>query len=212
MMQEREIRFRSGDVELAGTMAVPDAGGPFPCVLFITGSGQVDRNENHKKLRVNAFYDISHNLAQHGIASLRYDKRGVGHSGGNYWPTGFYDNVQDAGAALQCLKQQRDVQPQNVFIVGHSEGAFLAVKLASSGAKVSGIVLLAGGGPVRRGRAKVASCAGGQGIEGIQRVVHPEIPRRRHEGPAEKDPENQAIDEGLVQDRSPRENQCQVVA
>jgi hypothetical protein len=48
-MQEQEIQFRSGEIVLAGTIALPDSGGPFPGVLFITGSGQVDRNENHKK-------------------------------------------------------------------------------------------------------------------------------------------------------------------
>jgi uncharacterized protein len=143
-MQEQEIRFRSGEVELAGTMALPGSGGPFPGVLLITGSGQTDRNENTKKYRINVFYDISHHLAQNGIASLRYDKRGVGQSRGDHWATGFYDHAQDALAALQYLKQQKSIQPENIFILGHSEGAFIATRLAGGGTEVAGIILLSG--------------------------------------------------------------------
>ena len=58
-MQEKEIHFNSGDIELAGTIALPDTGGPFPGVLLVTGSGQVDRNENAKKLTINTFYEFS---------------------------------------------------------------------------------------------------------------------------------------------------------
>jgi pimeloyl-ACP methyl ester carboxylesterase len=144
-MQEEEVRFKSGEMQLAGTMALPDSGGPFPAVLFLAGSGQTDRNENNKRLHINAFYDISHYLAQNGIASIRYDKRGVGQSEGDHWATGFYDHAQDALAALQYLKQQASIQAESIFMLGHSEGAFLAVKLAGSGVEVAGIILLAGG-------------------------------------------------------------------
>ena len=58
-MQEHEIRFKSNEIELAGTLTLPGSSGPFPGVLFITGSGQVDRNENHKKLHLNIFVRIS---------------------------------------------------------------------------------------------------------------------------------------------------------
>lgn len=143
-MQERDIRFRSGENELAGTIALPDLAGPFPVVLLIAGSGQVDRNENSKKYRLNAFFEISHYLAKKGIASLRYDKRGVGQSDGDYWATGFDDRVQDASAALQYLKGQQNLQSENIFVLGHSEGSFIAIRLAGSGADVAGITLLSG--------------------------------------------------------------------
>jgi alpha-beta hydrolase superfamily lysophospholipase len=143
-MQEQEVRFKSGEIELAGTVALPDGEGPFPCVLLITGSGQVDRNENVKRMPINAFYDISHFLAQNGVASLRYDKRGVGQSQGDHWKTGLYDHADDALAAVRYLKQQNNVQRQNVFLLGHSEGAVIATRLAGTGAEVAGIVLIAG--------------------------------------------------------------------
>src|SRR5579872_2050097 len=115
-MQEQDILFRSGAIELAGTMALPGSGGPFPGVLLITGSGQIDRNENGKKYKLNAFDQISRYLAENGIASFRFDKRGVGKSEGDYWTTGFYDRAQDALAALTCIKQHKSIQPENIFL------------------------------------------------------------------------------------------------
>jgi pimeloyl-ACP methyl ester carboxylesterase len=144
-MHEQDVRFKSNEIELAGTITLPDKDGSFPGVLFITGSGRVDRNENHRKIHINAFNDISHYLAGNGIASLRYDKRGVGQSQGDYWVTGFCDNAQDALAALRWFKQQKNIQPENIFILGHSAGALVAVRLAGGGAKVAGVILLSGG-------------------------------------------------------------------
>jgi pimeloyl-ACP methyl ester carboxylesterase len=144
-MQEQEIQYKSNGMELSGTLASPDLPGPFPTVLLITGSGQVDRNENSDKMRLNAFYDISRYLAQNGIASLRYDKRGIGQSQGDYWATGFTDHVLDALAAVQYLKQQAIVQKNQIYVLGHSEGSFLATRMAAEGADVAGIILVAGG-------------------------------------------------------------------
>jgi hypothetical protein len=144
MIQEQEIRFRSGEIELAGTIAFPGQGGPYPGVLFICGSGPLDRNENHKKMRINAFYDVSNYLAQNGIASLRYDKRGVGQSEGEYLKAGFNDNAADALAALEFFKKQNNIDPEKTFILGHSEGAIIAARLAGEGAETAGAILLAG--------------------------------------------------------------------
>lgn len=144
MVVEQEVVFQSGKWELGGTLAFPEEPGSAPAVLLIPGSGQVDRNENARKLHINVFYEISHFLAENGIGSLRYDKRGVGTSQGNYWETGFYDNVADALAALGYLKSHERVCPDKVFLLGHSEGAIISTKLAGNGADVAGAVLLAG--------------------------------------------------------------------
>jgi alpha-beta hydrolase superfamily lysophospholipase len=154
-------------MELAGTIALPDSGGPFPGVLFIAGSGKTDRNENTKKYRLNAFYDISHYLAQRGIASLRYDKRGVGQSEGDYWATGFYDRVQDASAALQYVKQQKSFQSESIFVLGHSEGSFIAIRLAGSGAEVAGIILLSGAAQSGEAVLKWQALEVAKGLKGI---------------------------------------------
>ena len=142
---QREVSFPSKDFRLAGTIALPDQGGNFPAVLLIPGSGQIDRDENHRKLRLNVFHDLAESLSACGFASLRYDKRGVGASGGNYWETGFYDNIMDAKAAIAFLKKQERIDANKVFLLGHSEGAYIAINIAANSADMSGIILLAGG-------------------------------------------------------------------
>ena len=143
-MIEQEIFFKTGLIELSGTLALPDLNGQFPAVLLIPGSGQTDRNDNAKKLKINAFVDISRFLTNHGIASLRFDKRGVGKSQGNYWETGFYDRINDVAAALNFLKRHKNINSDKVFLLGHSEGALISTNLAGTGAEVAGIILLAG--------------------------------------------------------------------
>jgi len=179
MMQEHEIRFKSGEIDLAGTLALPSSNGPFPAVLFITGSGPIDRNENHKKLHLNIFDDISHYLAENGIASLRYDKRGTGDSQGDYWKTGFYDNSQDALAALQYLKLQNNIQKENIFILGHSEGALQAMRLTGGGTEVAGIILLAGGAQSGEAILKWQAIQIAKGLKGINgwfiKILHIDI-------------------------------------
>ena len=144
MTIERDVTFASGSLHLAGTLLLPASDGQWPAVLLIPGSGQVDRNENATKLRINAFRDIAVHLSEQGIATLRYDKRGVGASEGNFWDTGFFDNVTDAGAALGCLRSQKEVRSDKVLLLGHSEGALTATRLAATGVDVTGVILLAG--------------------------------------------------------------------
>jgi pimeloyl-ACP methyl ester carboxylesterase len=142
---EREINFPSKGFQIAGTFSVPDSGSNLPAVLLIPGSGQIDRNENHKKLRLNLFNELSDYLTGKGFAVLRYDKRGIGSSSGDYWETGFYDNISDALSALEFLRNQNEIDASRIFLLGHSEGAFISTNIAGQGADISGIVLLAGG-------------------------------------------------------------------
>ncbi len=148
-MIEQEVNFTSGAFRLAGTLARPEGEGPFPGVVLIPGSGQVDRDESHKSLRLNVFPQVATHLAEHGFATLRYDKRGVGASDGDFWETGFFDNVSDASSALEFLRTQERISPEWLFLLGHSEGALIATRLAAHGADVAGVVLLSG--PARSG-------------------------------------------------------------
>jgi pimeloyl-ACP methyl ester carboxylesterase len=144
MTHERAVIIPSGSLQLAGSLRLPEAGLPCPAVLLIPGSGQVDRDENAPKARLNALHEIAAALAEHGIASLRFDKRGVGASAGDYWETGFFDHVTDAAAALDFLKGQPEIRPDKLFLLGHSEGSLIATRLAGTAAQVAGVILLAG--------------------------------------------------------------------
>ena len=143
---EREVVFSSGALCLAGTLALPRSrSGPLPAALLLVGSGPVDRNENFGLLRVDATHQIAGALAAAGIASLRYDKRGVGRSQGGDWrAAGFFDAVDDAAAALALLAGLPEVDGSRLGVIGHSEGAFTATALVGRGAPLAAAVLLAG--------------------------------------------------------------------
>jgi len=143
-MVQQEVSFISGDLRLAGTLALPSSAGRFPGVLLIGGSGRVDRDQNHETIRTNIFSDIAGHLAGVGFASLRYDKRGVGRSEGSFQETGFFDNVADAAAALGFLREREETVSERVFLLGASEGAVISTRLAGQGADAAGAILVAG--------------------------------------------------------------------
>ena len=136
-----EIRF--GD--LVGTLTLPASGdGPYPVVLLLTGSGPIDRNSNHKRIRFEVTAQVAEALAAVGVASFRYDKRGVGASPGDWRKVGLWDNVDDAAAAVDMLRARPEIDPSRVAVAGHSEGAVQAVALASRDLSLAGAILLAG--------------------------------------------------------------------
>jgi len=131
-------------VRLAGTILMPPGAGPFPAVVMVTGSGPQNRNEEllgHKPFLVIAEY-----LARHGIASLRYDDRGIAASTGNFAASTSADFADDAQAAVAFLRKQPGIAPAHVGIIGHSEGGLIAPMVAARDANVAFIVLLAGPG------------------------------------------------------------------
>lgn len=115
------------------------------CVVLITGSGQVDRDENAKHFGINVFNELSRHLAERGFDSLRYDKRGVGKSEGDFWSAGLFDNAADVRAAVEFVRAHQTLGAGQVFLLGHSEGAYLAAKVAAECPDLAGVVLLAGG-------------------------------------------------------------------
>ncbi|MGY1824667.1 alpha/beta hydrolase family protein [Geodermatophilus sp. SYSU D00079] len=136
-----------GDPPLAGTLTLPDdSPGPAPAVLMAAGSGPLDRDSNHRRMRFDVTRQLAHALAAGGIASLRYDKRGVGESPGDWRATGFSENVDDLGRAHAALAAHPGVDPARIVLAGHSEGALLAAALAARGGRVddgvAGVVLL----------------------------------------------------------------------
>ena len=128
-------------LSLAGTLTLPDGPGPYPAVLVLNGSGPLDRDANTRRLRMELGAPLAAALAANGIASLRYDRRGVGATPGNWRATGFVDNRRDAAAAVRALAEQADIRA--VGVVGHSEGAVHAMSLGSH-PQVHAVVLLAG--------------------------------------------------------------------
>ena len=140
-MRESAVTIPSGEYLLAASLATPPGDGPFPTALLLAGSGELDRDANHKKIRLNLSRDLAANLAEAGWASLRFDKRGVGASTGDYLSTGFFDERSDAEATLAWLRGQPETDV--VVAVGHSAGSLMAAELAGREPGVEGAVLLA---------------------------------------------------------------------
>lgn len=124
--------------------ASPGAGSPMKAAVIIAGSGPTDRDGNSPLIngRIGTLKDIAEHLAACGVASLRYDKRGVGESD----PAGdspFSEYVSDASAAVDFLCSRACVDSTGVYLIGHSEGALIAMSAAAASKKVRGLVLMA---------------------------------------------------------------------
>ena len=124
-----------GEHPLNGTLTLPDRGLPAPAVLIASGSGPLDRDSNHRRARFDVARQLAHALRAGGLASLRYDKRGVGESPGDWRRAGLYDNVDDLGRARDALAGRPEVDPDRILLAGHSEGALLAAALAARGVR-----------------------------------------------------------------------------
>lgn len=138
---------------LHGTLELPAGSGPFPVALIIAGSGPTDRNGNDTRLGLDTdcYKLLAQALARHGIASLRYDKRGVGASAAAAPAEDemrFGTWVTDAAAWGRKLRA--DGRFSTLTIVGHSEGSLVGM-LAAPAIPAQGFVSLAGAGePIQR--------------------------------------------------------------
>ena len=142
---EREVVFGIPGWELPGTLTLPQGEGPFPALLLVHGSGPNDRDET--LLANKPFRDLSWGLASRGIASLRYDKRTYVHGNKIEDLSRFTveeEVIEDALAALEFLRSQEEINPQEVFILGHSLGGQLVPEIARRDGKVAGVIILAG--------------------------------------------------------------------
>ena len=140
-MIETQVSIVVEDAVLAGTLSKPDGEGQFPTALLIAGSGPLDRDGNHKRLPLNVSRDLARVLNDAGWASLRFDKRGVGASTGEYRSTGFFEELHDATSALEWLKSETNATA--VVPIGHSAGALFAAEMSARGQAPAGAVLLA---------------------------------------------------------------------
>ncbi len=141
-----EVTFenKKDKVKLAGTLTLPDSTGTFPTVILVAGSGANDRDETvfgHKPFLVIADY-----LTKNGFAVLRYDKRGVGSSEGNFMLATIDNFADDANAALTFLRSRPEIDKKRIGIIGHSEGGIVASMLAAENKNVAFAVLMASPG------------------------------------------------------------------
>jgi pimeloyl-ACP methyl ester carboxylesterase len=130
---------------IAGTMTKPSsASGRLPAVVLISGSGPTDRDETVAGIPI--FGHLARGLSEAGFVVVRYDKRGVGQSGGRAESAALPDFAEDARVVVRWLERRPEVDKERIAVLGHSEGAAVAMLLASRENRVKAVVLVAGPG------------------------------------------------------------------
>ena len=128
---------------LAATITRPKTTAPAPALILIGGSGPTDRDETVAGIPV--FGQLAQHLVDAGFVVVRYDKRGVGQSGGRAESATIADFAEDARWVLNWLEKQKGIDKDRIGVIGHSEGALAAMLLAGrERGKVGAIALLAG--------------------------------------------------------------------
>jgi hypothetical protein len=141
-----EVAFPSedGSIKLAGTLSLPNGKGPFPAVVLVAAAGPEGRDEEAGGHLV--FVVLADHLLRKGVAVLRYDKRGVGDSGGDFSKATFADLVSDADAAFRWLIARPEIDRAHVGMIGHSEGGSICPAVAAREPQVAFVVAMAGSG------------------------------------------------------------------
>jgi hypothetical protein len=140
-----DVTFDNGDITLAGTLTLPDTAGPHPAVVLITGSGPQDRDESLAPVApIKPFRLIADALTREDIAVLRYDDRGVGESTGDFGTATTADFASDAAAAIDYLLTRDEINPEQIGILGHSEGGTVSAMLGATNSEIDYIISMAG--------------------------------------------------------------------
>ncbi|MEK4484070.1 alpha/beta hydrolase [Psychrobacillus sp. FSL H8-0484] len=146
--EDRLVEVKVGNGTMSGQLEIPRGEGPFPLMVIIAGSGPTDRNGNSLALpgKNNSLKMLAEDLATEGVASIRYDKRGVGKNAslaGKEEDLRFDQYIDDAAAWVQFAKD--DERFSKVGIIGHSEGSLIGM-VASQKADADVFISIAGAG------------------------------------------------------------------
>ena len=144
-VKSEDITLKTETGELQGTLLQPK-GKSMPVVLFISGSGPTDRDGNQVMANSNCLKMLAEGLYRKGIASVRYDKRGVGGSAGAAIAEKdlrFDHFVEDAMAWIEKLKEEKKFS--HVIVAGHSEGSLIGM-IACKKSHADGFISISGVG------------------------------------------------------------------
>jgi len=151
-----DLRFRAGDLSLAATLTLPDGEGRLPWALFIpswlprTRDGGWDRDrhpswfasERGRDEFPGLFERLADALASRGVASLRYDPRGCGESDGDWEGSHLFARIDDARDAIGAMRSRRELDLRRTAIVGHGEGAGIALSVAIGDPAIGAVGLI----------------------------------------------------------------------
>jgi pimeloyl-ACP methyl ester carboxylesterase len=145
---DERVSIAANGFSLTGTLSKPAAGPApgvrLPAVLLVSGSAPTDREEMLAGVPI--FGQLASALADAGFVVVRYDKRGVGQSGGRIENTTLGDYAEDAVAAAKFLERRPDVDRRRVAMLGYGEGGAVASVAASREGSIDALVLVAAPG------------------------------------------------------------------
>jgi pimeloyl-ACP methyl ester carboxylesterase len=143
---DEAVRILANGFSLAGTVSKPaaPAKGPFPAVVLTGGLGLTDRDELIAGIPI--LGQLAGALADAGFLVVRYDKRGVGQSGGRPEGVTLADHSEDQRAAVKYLTSRKDVDGRHIAVVGHGEGGLVSLMTAAAERRVDAVALLATNG------------------------------------------------------------------
>lgn len=144
--KEEIVKITSEIGTIEGTLLTPRSIGKLPIALIIAGSGPTDRNGNNPMMTNNSLKMIANSLAENKIASLRYDKRGIGKSknaGITEIDLRFENFTEDAENWIEFIK--KDKRFDQIIIIGHSEGSLIGM-IAAEHTNIDKYISIAGAG------------------------------------------------------------------
>jgi uncharacterized protein len=143
---EEPVTVSDGPWKMPGTLTLPNGKGPFSAVVLVAGSGPNDADETIGPNK--PFKDLAWGLATDGIAVLRYPKRtheyGAKSSADPQNLTVKDEYIDDARAAVALLASRPEINSKRIFLAGHSEGGYLAPRIAAGDPQIAGIIILEG--------------------------------------------------------------------
>jgi len=147
-MKNEAVTLETATGDLSGTLELPSQISPLPVALIIAGSGPTDRDGNSARLpgKNDSLKLLAAGLSAHGIATLRYDKRGIAASAAanaDEATLRFETMIDDAVSWLKIL--QTDPRFDQIFIIGHSEGSLIGMAAAKE-VEIDGFISLEGAG------------------------------------------------------------------
>jgi uncharacterized protein len=145
---DEQVRFDGNGFILAATLSKPAGTVPrgtrLPAVVLVAGAAETDRDETIAGVPI--FGQLASALADEGFIVVRYDKRGMGQSGGRVENVNLNDYVEDLRAVVKGLRKRSDVDPKRVAVAGYAEGGAVALAAAQKDGDVRAVALLAAPG------------------------------------------------------------------
>jgi uncharacterized protein len=140
---DEQVRIPGNGFVLVGTLSKPvnAATMRLPAVVLVGGSGLADRDEIAFGIPI--FGQLADALADAGFIVLRYDKRGIGQSGGREEAATLAHYAEDARGAVRYLSQRKDVDPKRIAMVGYGEGGPVAMLAAAKEKRIAALGLVA---------------------------------------------------------------------